>query len=134
MFKNLRKKLKEKGQEPLLELDVAILETSLKKVTRIEVIDNSGRAYVSWDKNIEFSIQDNGRTLKIFIKPKNMKKLHEVIGSKLFAMNSENYKSEKEAIKEVKETLIESDTSFFLEVISEYIFERTGENIPINEL
>jgi hypothetical protein len=37
------------------------------KLTRLEVIDNNGRAYVNMaiDK-LEFSYQDEGRTLKIF--------------------------------------------------------------------
>lgn len=37
------------------------------KITRLEVIDNNGRAYVNMaiDK-LEFSYQDEGRTLKIF--------------------------------------------------------------------
>jgi hypothetical protein len=41
----------------------------LDKVTRIEVIDDNGRAYTNWDaKNkTEISMQDNGRTLKIFL-------------------------------------------------------------------
>ena len=39
----------------------------LTKLTRLEVIDNNGRAYVNMaiDK-LEFSYQDEGRTLKIF--------------------------------------------------------------------
>jgi hypothetical protein len=37
------------------------------QVTRLEVIDNNGRAYVNYgvDK-LEFSYQDDGRTLKLF--------------------------------------------------------------------
>ena len=37
------------------------------QVTRLEVIDNNGRSYVNWgvDK-LEFSYQDDGRTLKLF--------------------------------------------------------------------
>ena len=37
------------------------------QVTRLEVIDNNGRSYVNYgvDK-LEFSYQDDGRTLKIF--------------------------------------------------------------------
>lgn len=34
---------------------------------RFEVIDENGRQYVKYDVDIEFSIQDNGETLKIFI-------------------------------------------------------------------
>lgn len=38
-------------------------------VTRLEVIDGDGRSYVNMDvKEIEYSIQDEGSTLKIFIK------------------------------------------------------------------
>jgi hypothetical protein len=38
------------------------------KVTRLEVIDQIGRAYVKWDCEIKLSYQDDGRTLKIFVK------------------------------------------------------------------
>ena len=51
--------------------------TDTSKVTRVEVIDHSteigsgqfGRVYVKWDDGIvvEESLQDEGRTLKIFI-------------------------------------------------------------------
>ena len=47
------------------------LDTSL--VTRVEIIDHQtvptvGRAYVKTDcKNVEIQLQDDGRTLKIFI-------------------------------------------------------------------
>lgn len=45
----------------------------LPKVTRIEVIQHSepynGRAYTNYSaKNVELQYQDNGKTLKIFIK------------------------------------------------------------------
>ena len=38
-------------------------------VTRVEVIDENGRSYVNWNKNniVNISIQDEGRTMKIFI-------------------------------------------------------------------
>jgi hypothetical protein len=37
-------------------------------VTRVEVIDNSGRAYVNHEVgHVEISYQDGGRTLKLFI-------------------------------------------------------------------
>lgn len=43
----------------------------LKKVTRFEVIDNDGRSYTKHNiKNVELSLQDDGRTLKVFIKSK----------------------------------------------------------------
>ena len=44
-------------------------EDKLNKVNRVEVIDETGRAYVKWEDklNVFESIQDGGRTLKIFI-------------------------------------------------------------------
>lgn len=42
----------------------------LPKVTRLEVIDHTGRAYVIHAaKQVELSYQDNARTLKIFVTP-----------------------------------------------------------------
>lgn len=39
----------------------------LDKVTRLEVIDEDGRSYVNWAAHdVSLSLQDNGRTLKIF--------------------------------------------------------------------
>ena len=45
----------------------------LPKVTRVEVIEHSvhttGRTYANYDaKDVEIQCQDNGKTLKIFIK------------------------------------------------------------------
>ena len=37
-------------------------------VTRFEVIDYNGRVYVAKDCKVELSYQDDGRTLKVFIK------------------------------------------------------------------
>lgn len=54
----------------------------LNKVNRVEVIDHTldidnggGRAYVKWENDIEVSVdlQDNNKTLKIFIKPREDK-------------------------------------------------------------
>ena len=39
------------------------------KVTRFEVIDENGRAYTNQNCKVELSYQDDGRTLKVFIKP-----------------------------------------------------------------
>jgi len=49
--------------------DVTINEV---KLTRVEVIDDDGRSYVHWsdDHDITISIQDNEKTLKVFIKRK----------------------------------------------------------------
>lgn len=42
--------------------------TKLDNITRVEVIDETGRAYTKWGcKNVYQSIQDNDKTLKIFI-------------------------------------------------------------------
>lgn len=39
------------------------------RITRIEVIDQSGRSYVNWDDNndVTYQLQDSGRTLKVFV-------------------------------------------------------------------
>jgi len=39
------------------------------KVTRVEVIDENGRAFVRWEKHlkVQVQLQDNERTLKIFV-------------------------------------------------------------------
>lgn len=40
----------------------------LKNVTRVEVIDENGRSYVKTGADyVEYSLQDNGSTLKIFV-------------------------------------------------------------------
>lgn len=44
--------------------------TELTQVNRIEVIDENGRAYVKWvdtPLKVSYGLQDNGRTLKIFV-------------------------------------------------------------------
>lgn len=45
------------------------MNDTLKKIKRVEVIDNEGRQYVNWnmDNIVTVSVQDDGRTLKIFI-------------------------------------------------------------------
>ncbi len=41
------------------------------KVTRIEIIDEKGRQYINMSMEIdEIQLQDNNRTMKIFIKNK----------------------------------------------------------------
>lgn len=46
-----------------------IIDGLLPMVTRVEVIDQDGRSYVNWDKDniVTIQLQDDGRTLKIFI-------------------------------------------------------------------
>lgn len=36
-------------------------------ITRVEVFDCTGRAYVRWNVEAHFDIQDDGRTLKVFV-------------------------------------------------------------------
>ncbi len=51
-----------------------VKQMDLKKVTRVEVIDENGRAYTNWNvKEVIASLQDNERTLKLFISEKNRK-------------------------------------------------------------
>lgn len=52
----------------------SLKSTNFDKVTRVEVIDDSGRAYVQCDiEKVSFDIQDEGRTLKVFVaKPIDM--------------------------------------------------------------
>lgn len=43
---------------------------AMKNVTRFEVIDSDGRSYVKYldkDEGIKYSLQDDNRTLKVFI-------------------------------------------------------------------
>ena len=43
-------------------------EPKYEKVTRVEVIDDTGRAYTNWNvRDLQFSLQDDERTLKVFI-------------------------------------------------------------------
>lgn len=41
---------------------------NLDEVTRLEVIDETGRILVLYDIKVEFSLQDNNRTFKILTK------------------------------------------------------------------
>lgn len=48
-----------------------ILEKISKNVNRVEVIDRTGRAYIEWgDIDVKISLQDEGRTIKVFVKNK----------------------------------------------------------------
>jgi hypothetical protein len=46
---------------------------TLPDVTRVEVIDKNGRSYTNWDYDnmVSVSIQDDGKTIKIFINDEN---------------------------------------------------------------
>ena len=43
-------------------------EEKLAGVDRVEVIDSTGRAYTNRNTNVELSFQDEGKTLKVFLK------------------------------------------------------------------
>ena len=42
-----------------------------RKETRLEVVMNGERKFVKWDCEIKESIQDEGRTLKLFVEEVN---------------------------------------------------------------
>lgn len=45
------------------------IKDKLKKVTRVEVIDENGRSYTNHKvEEIEIAFQDDDRTLKVFLK------------------------------------------------------------------
>lgn len=49
---------------------------NFEKVTRVEVIDADGRSYIKYGvTGIEFSLQDDNRTLKIFLNESESKLL-----------------------------------------------------------
>ena len=55
-------------------IDIKLVDEDPEPViTRVEVITDEGREYVNWNKNnvITTSLQDNGKTLKIFVNTKN---------------------------------------------------------------
>ena len=55
------------GKELSIADVMAMLPTEM--INRIEVIDEKGRSYVNWKpKNrTELQVQDNGKTLKVFV-------------------------------------------------------------------
>jgi hypothetical protein len=61
----LKARLKEAYEDGFVDGFKAITEN----FTRVEVIDDNGRSYVNWQggNKVELSIQDEGRTLKVFI-------------------------------------------------------------------
>lgn len=38
-----------------------------ENITRVEVIDEKGRVYSELNLNVEISIQDGGKTMKVFV-------------------------------------------------------------------
>lgn len=57
------------GRSPLTEDWLRKKVQDFSAVSRVEVIDPTGRAYVNMNvTSVELSLQDDARTLKIFIK------------------------------------------------------------------
>jgi hypothetical protein len=54
-----------------VEVTSIVDDNRYKDVTRFEVIDKVGRVYVKYDVEVVESIQDEGRTLKMFIKDRD---------------------------------------------------------------
>ena len=54
---------------------IKVDESLLDKVKRVEVIDSKGRAYGAFGiKGVEIHLQDEGRTLKVFVRDKKESK------------------------------------------------------------
>lgn len=53
-------------------MDIQDLTTYTNNITRVEVIWDEGRLYTNWYKEnkVRIDLQDNGRTLKVFITKK----------------------------------------------------------------
>ena len=58
--------------ERMLKVAFEKIVNKVNKVNRVEVIDQNGRSFVSWKPNnkTEISLQDEGKTLKVFISNK----------------------------------------------------------------
>lgn len=57
--------------EAIAQAKEQILQAAMESfdgVTRFEVISENGRELVKYDVNIELSLQDDGRTLKVFLR------------------------------------------------------------------
>ena len=57
------------ANDPMFDCSEDWKDINTEKVTRVEVIDGKGRAYTKWEDTlqVEAQLQDNERTLKIFI-------------------------------------------------------------------
>lgn len=60
--------LKQNAEQKIKELEEEVKKYHCGKVTRLEVIDNSGRSYSNHNvTGINFHLQDDDRTLKLFV-------------------------------------------------------------------
>jgi hypothetical protein len=57
----------------------------MTEITRVEVVDETGRAYVRHNAEVTTSTQDDGRTLKVFVRSPH-DELRQQLASKLHAM------------------------------------------------
>jgi hypothetical protein len=59
----------------IMKANQEVLDITTKSVTRFEVIDHTkkkaGRIVVEYNVNVELSLQDENRTLKVFLTDKN---------------------------------------------------------------
>ncbi len=43
------------------------MRVDTSNVTRVELIDETGRVFTRWNTKVDLSFQDGGKTLKIFV-------------------------------------------------------------------
>ena len=62
----------------IMKANQEVLDITTKQITRFEVIDHTkkkgGRIVVEYNVNVELSLQDENRTLKVFLTDKNEQK------------------------------------------------------------
>jgi hypothetical protein len=62
-------------EDIIMKANQEVLDITTKSVTRFEVIDHTskkrGRIVVEYNVNVELSLQDENRTLKVFFTDKN---------------------------------------------------------------
>jgi hypothetical protein len=62
-------------EDIIMKANQEVLDITTKSVTRFEVIDHTskkrGRIVVEYNVNVELSLQDENRTLKVFLTDKN---------------------------------------------------------------
>jgi hypothetical protein len=63
-------------EDIVMKANQEVLDITTKSVTRFEVIDHTskkrGRIVVEYNVNVELSLQDENRTLKVFLTDKNV--------------------------------------------------------------
>ena len=65
------------GKEKYLMTTKADRRIRDKTINRFEVIDETGRVIVKYDVSVELNYQDDGKTLKVFLKDKKLRGHHE---------------------------------------------------------